>query len=74
VTLVDDRFGAADPADAIDEELSSNPEYSWFIISKLPEEKSRWLRMGLPRKVGAAYGLPVHHVVATRDFSLGDLP
>jgi hypothetical protein len=74
VPLVDARVGAADPADAIDEELRANPDYSGFIISTLPEEKSRWLRMGLPRKVGAAYGLPVHHVVATRDFSLGDLP
>jgi hypothetical protein len=29
--------------------------------------------MGLPAKVAAAHGLPVHHVVA-QDFTLADLP
>jgi len=74
VPLADARVGAADPADAIDEELRANPGYSGFVISTLPEEKSRWLRMDLPRKISAAYGLPVHHVVAAPEFTLGDLP
>ena len=72
--LADARVGAADPAEAVGEELRANPEYTGFIISTLPEEKSRWLRMDLPRKIGRAHKLPVHHVVAAPDFSLADLP
>ena len=45
-----------------------------FVISTLPKEKSRWLRMDLPRTVRSKYELPVYHVVAPRDFTLGDLP
>jgi hypothetical protein len=74
VPLAGARVGGADPVKAIDEELRANHGYSGFIISTLPEEKSRWLRMDLPRKIGAAYGLPVHHVVAAPDFTLADLP
>lgn len=72
--LIDARVGAADPVDAIDGEVTANPGYAGFIISTLPEEKSRWLRMDLPRTVSSKYNLPVHHVVAPRDYSLGDLP
>ena len=72
--LADARVGAADPVDAIDGEVTANPAYDGFIISTLPEEKSRWLRLDLPLTVRTKYGLPVHHVVAPRDYSLGDLP
>jgi hypothetical protein len=71
--LYDARIGATDPVQAIDDELRANPEYAGVIISTLPEEKSRWLRMDMPRKVAATHSLPVQHVVA-HDFSLGDLP
>jgi hypothetical protein len=72
--LVDVKVGTADPIEAIAAEVRDNPGYRGFIISTLPEERSRWLRIDLPRKVGAAYGLPVHHVVAAPDYSLADLP
>lgn len=72
--LYDARIGDTDPVQAIDDELRANPGYAGVVISTLPEEKSRWLRMDLPHKVAAAHSLPVHHVVAARDFSLGDLP
>jgi hypothetical protein len=68
------KVGAEDPSEAIDAELRDNPGYRAIIISTLPEERSRWLRMDLPRKMRAAHGLPVHHVVAAQDYSLGDLP
>jgi hypothetical protein len=71
--LRDARIGAADPLQAIDDELRANPGYTGVVVSTLPEEKSRWLRMALPGKIAAAHGLPVHHVVA-HDFSLADLP
>lgn len=72
--LYDARVGGPDPVQAIDDEVRANPGYAGFIISTLPREKSRWIGMDLPRKVAAAHGLPVHHVVAERDFSLADLP
>jgi hypothetical protein len=74
VPLSDVRVGAPDPIEAIDGEVELNPGYAGFIISTLPEEKSRWLRMDLPRVVGSKYGLPVYHVVAAQDYTLGDLP
>ena len=74
VPLSDVRVGAPDPVAAIDGEMEVNPGYAGFIISTLPEEKSRWLRMDLPRAVGSKYGLPVYHVVAAQDYTLGDLP
>ena len=64
VPPTDARVGAADPADAIEREVAANPGYAGFVISTLPAEKSRWLRMDLPRTVRAKHGLPVHHVVA----------
>jgi hypothetical protein len=72
--LRDTRVGASDPVEAIDAEVQANPGYAGFVISTLPKEKSRWLRMDLPRTVRSKYDLPVYHVVAPRDFTLGDLP
>jgi len=72
--LHDAKVGAPDPATAIDREVEAEPGYTGFVISTLPAEKSRWLRMDLPRTVRAKYGLPVHHVVAAPEFSLADLP
>lgn len=74
VPLSGARVGPADPIEAIDGEVADNPGYAGFVISTLPEEKSRWLRMDLPRVVGSKHGLPVHHVVAAQDYTLGDLP
>jgi len=74
VPLHDVHIGAGDPAQAIDNEVTEHPEYAGFIISTLQAEKSRWLRIDLPRTVRAKYGLPVHHVVAAPEFSLADLP
>ena len=72
--LRDARVGAADPLDAIDREVATEAGYTGFIISTLPAERSRWLRLDLPRAVRTKYGLPVHHVVAAPEFSLADLP
>jgi hypothetical protein len=74
LSLTDVRVGAADPAEAIDQEVTAHPGYAGFVISTLPAEKSRWLRMDLPRTVRAKHGLPVHHVVAEDQYSLADLP
>jgi hypothetical protein len=71
VPLSDVRVGAADPAEAIDQEVAAHPGYAGFVISTLPAEKSRWLRLDLARTVGARYELPVHHVVAEARPDLG---
>ena len=74
VPLSEVHVGAADPAEAIDREVAANPGYAGFIISTLPAENSRWLRMDLPRTVRMKHKLPVHHVVAAREFGLSDVP
>ena len=64
VNLVDTRVGPESPLEAIDNELQAHPGYVGFVISTLPQETSRWLRMDLPRAVESKYGLPVRHVQA----------
>jgi hypothetical protein len=68
------RVGAASPVDAVDNELRDNPGYAGVVISTLPKEKSRWLRMDLPRTVESRHRLPVYHVQARPEWSFGDLP
>jgi hypothetical protein len=74
IELADARVGSESPAEAIDEELKARPDYAGFIISTLPKETSRWLKMDLPRTVESRYGLPVWHVRAVPEWSAGDLP
>jgi hypothetical protein len=68
------RVGAASPVDAVDDELQANPGYAGVVISTLPKEKSRWLRMDLPRTVESRHRLPVYHVQAHPEWTVGDLP
>ena len=68
------EVGAASPVDAVDDELRAHPEYAGVVISTLPKEKSRWLRMDLPRAVGSRHNLPVYHVQAPSEWTVGDLP
>jgi GABA permease len=65
VNLVATRIGAESPVDAIDQELRENPGYAGLVISTLPKEHSRWLRLGLPEVMEQKHYLPVHHVEAT---------
>jgi hypothetical protein len=74
VNLIDAVVGPESPIDAIDQEVRSNPDYAGFVISTLPKEQSRWLRMNLPRTVESKYGKPVYHVQAHEDWTAGDLP
>jgi hypothetical protein len=64
---VETRIGAPSPLEAIANEVREHPGYDSFIISTLPAEHSRWLRMDLPREVERQYGLPVIHVEAHPD-------
>ena len=74
INLAGTRVGAESPVDAVDEELQAGPEYAGVVISTLPKEKSRWLRMDLPRMVESRHRLPVYHVQAHPEWSVGDLP
>ena len=65
VNLVATRIGAESPVDAVDQELRENPGYAGLIISTLPKEHSRWLRLGLPKVMEQKHHLPVHHVETT---------
>ena len=68
------HVGSESPIDAIDHEIAANPGYAGFVISTLPQETSRWLRMGLPTVVAKKYGLPVHHVQAAPDWTANSIP
>jgi hypothetical protein len=74
VNLLDARVGPASPVDAVDQEVTANPDYAGFVISTLPKEKSRWLQMRLPETVENKYGKPVYHVAASFDWDAGDIP
>lgn len=47
INLVETRVGSETPIDAIGEEVAANPGYAGFVISTLPQEPSRWIRMDL---------------------------
>jgi len=74
IPMADARVGKESPLDAIDDEVAADPGYAGFVISTLPRETSRWLRMDLPRAVWSRYDKPVYHVQATPEWSAGDLP
>jgi hypothetical protein len=64
LNVVDAKVGDPDPLAAIQDECNFHP-YDELIVSTLPLKISKWLRVDLPRKAGAATGLPVTHVVGS---------
>jgi hypothetical protein len=58
------KVGDPDPLAAICDECNFT-DYDELIVSTLPLRMSKWLRVDLPRKAGAATGLPVTHVVGS---------
>ena len=62
VPLDDMRIGAADPVQAIDDEVTGHPGYAGFVISTLPATRSGWMRADLIERVRRASGKPVEHV------------
>jgi hypothetical protein len=60
---VDGTVGDARPMLAIGDTLREQP-FDEVILSTLPAGVSRWLRMDLPSRVRASFGLPVSHVVS----------
>jgi hypothetical protein len=60
----DAKVGDPDPLAAIQDECNFH-EYDELIVSTLPHKISKWLHIDLPRKAGAATGLPVTHVIGS---------
>ena len=63
VDLREAKVGDADPLAAAADECNFT-SYDEVVVSTLPLHLSKWLRVDMPRKVAAATGLPVTHVVA----------
>jgi hypothetical protein len=59
----DGEVGDQRPMDAIDDALRDSGPFDEIIISTLPPRSSRWLKLDLPHRVEAAYGVPVTHVI-----------
>jgi hypothetical protein len=60
----DAKVGDPDPLAAV-QDATNFERFDEVIVSTLPLHVSKWLRIDLPRKVKAATGLPVTHVVAS---------
>jgi hypothetical protein len=64
LNVADAKVGDPDPLAAIQDECNFH-EYDELIVSTLPHKISKWLHIDLPRKAGAATGLPVTHVIGS---------
>ena len=59
------RLGDPDPLAAVMDAIHFDT-YDEVVVSTMPRHVSRWLRLSLPHRVGAATGLPVTHVVGSQ--------
>jgi hypothetical protein len=64
LNVVEAKVGDPDPLAAICDECNFHT-YDELIVSTLPLRISKWLHVDLPRKAGAATGLPVTHVIGS---------
>jgi hypothetical protein len=64
LNVAEAKVGDPDPLAAIQDECNFH-EYDELIVSTLPHKISKWLHLDLPRKAGAATGLPVTHVIGS---------
>jgi hypothetical protein len=55
--------GDSDPVQAV-AEVCRPGRFDEVIVSTLPGQTSRWLRSGVPYRIGALTDLPVNHVIA----------
>jgi hypothetical protein len=57
------EVGDADPMLAIEDALRERGPFDEIVISTLPSGLSKWLKIDLPHRVEAAFGLRVSHVI-----------
>jgi GABA permease len=55
--------GDANPILAIDDAIREHGPFDRIVLSTLAPGASRWLRLDLPHRVEAQFGLPVRHVI-----------
>ena len=60
------EVGDGRPLQAIDDVLTREA-FDEIVLSTFPPRFSRWLKLDLVNRVKAAYGLPVRHVIASRE-------
>jgi hypothetical protein len=60
---VEGEVGDGNPMLAIDDAIRDHGPFEEIILSTLPPGASRWLRLDLPHRVAASYGLPMTHIV-----------
>jgi hypothetical protein len=60
------EVGDERPLQAIDDVLEGE-DFDEIVLSTFPPGVSKWLRLDLPHRVEATYGLPVRHVIAPRE-------
>jgi hypothetical protein len=60
---VEGAVGDANPILAIEDTLREHGPFHRIVLSTLPPGASRWLRLDLPHRVEALFGLPVRHVI-----------
>src|SRR4029453_5311003 len=66
------EVGDERPIQAIADVLMREP-FDEIILSTLPPGMSRWLKMDLPHRVEAVYGLPVTHIIGQPMFECSSL-
>lgn len=59
----DGEVGDASPMLAIEDTLREHGPFDAVVLSTLPPGISRWLKLDLPHRMEAVFGLPVHHVI-----------
>jgi hypothetical protein len=61
------EVGDARPLQAIADVLERGEVFDGIVLSTLPPKLSRWLKLDLPHRVESTFGLPLIHVVGTRE-------
>jgi GABA permease len=64
---VDGEVGDARPLQAIADVFERGEAFDGIVLSTLPPNLSRWLKLDLPHRVESTFGLPVIHVVGSRE-------
>lgn len=60
------EVGDERPLQAIDDVLRAR-DVDEIVLSTFPRGVSRWLRLDLPHRIRATYGLPLRHVMSRRE-------
>lgn len=61
---VEGRLGDPDPVVAVEDVVGQGERFDEAVVSTGPVHLSHWVKLGLPRRVEKATGLPVQHVVS----------